>query len=55
MELKKLTYFKCYVCSFLFLFFSIFLAGIGKKLYICGVNWRENLPIGLKYGVYISY
>ena len=25
--------------------FIDFLAGIGKKLYICSRNWRKNLPI----------
>ena len=35
-------------------FLVLFIAGIGKKLYICGVNWHENLPIEWKYGVYIS-
>ena len=36
------------------MFFIVFLAGIGKKLYICSRNWRKNLPIELEYGIYIS-
>ena len=27
------------------MFFIDFLAGIGKKLYICSRNWLKNLPI----------
>jgi len=40
--------------SDLFYYFIDFLAGIGKKLYICSRNWRKNLPIELEYGIYIS-